>query len=94
MSAPRRRKQATAARRRPGATGCDNPRMYTNLIADIVTFWLRDSRDRPERALARHGWWYEGGPKVDEEIRVRFGDLVPRACAREFMGWRETPQRR
>ena len=64
--------------------------MNTNIIADIVTFWLRDSRDRPDRALARRGWWYEGGPVVDEEIRVRFGDLVPRACAREFTGWRDT----
>ena len=65
--------------------------MNTDVIADIVTFWLRDSRDDPERALARRGWWYEGGPAVDEEIRVRFGDLVPRARARELMGWRDTP---
>ena len=65
--------------------------MNTDVIADIVAFWLRDSRDDPERALARRGWWYEGGPAVDEEIRVRFGDLVPRACARELMGWRDTP---
>ena len=65
--------------------------MDTDVIADIVAFWLRDSRDDPERALARHGWWYDGGPAVDEEIRARFGDLVPRACAREFMGWRDTP---
>ena len=65
--------------------------MNTNIIADIVTFWLSDSRDSPDRARASHGWWYEGGPVVDEEIRVRFGDLVPRACAREFMGWRDTP---
>ena len=65
--------------------------MNLELTADIVSFWLRDSRDDPDRALARHGWWYEGGPAVDEEIRVRFGDLVPRACAREFIGWRDTP---
>ena len=65
--------------------------MNTNIIADIVTFWLSDSRDSPDRALARRGWWYEGGPVVDDEIRARFGDLVPRACAREFMGWRDTP---
>ena len=65
--------------------------MNTSISADIVTFWLSDSRDSPNRALARRGWWYEGGPVVDEEIRVRFGDLAPRACAREFMGWRDTP---
>ena len=65
--------------------------MNTDVIADVVAFWLRDSRDAPERALARRGWWYEGGPAVDEEIRAHFGDLVPRACARELMGWRDTP---
>ena len=66
--------------------------MSADLIADIVTFWLSDSRDRPDRAHARRGWWYEGGPAVDEEIRARFGALVPRACARELMGWRDTPE--
>ena len=64
--------------------------MNASVIADIVTFWLEDSRDGPDRALARHGWWYEGGTAVDEAIRVRFGDLVPRACAREIMGWQDT----
>ena len=66
--------------------------MNPDLIADIVTFWLSDSRDSPDRAHARRGWWYEGGPAVDEAIRARFGDLVPRACARELMGWRDTPE--
>ena len=66
--------------------------MNTDVIAGIVAFWLGDSRDSPDRALARRDWWYEGGPGVDEEIRARYGDLVPRACAREFMGWRDTPE--
>ena len=66
--------------------------MNADPIADIVTFWLSDSRDHPDRAHARRGWWYEGGPAVDEEIRVRFGDLVARACARELMSWRDTPE--
>ena len=60
-------------------------------IADIVTFWLSDSRDSPDRASARRSWWYRGGPVVDEEIRARFGGLVPRALAGELAGWRETP---
>lgn len=67
------------------------PDMNTNIIADIVTFWLSDSRDSPDRASARRGWWYQGGPVVDEEIRAHFGDLVPRALAGELMGWRATP---
>ena len=65
--------------------------MNSSIIADIVAFWLSDSLDHPDRASARRGWWYEGGRAVDEEIRVRFGKLVPRACAREFTDWRDTP---
>ncbi len=63
------------------------------MIADIVAFWLGDSRDSPERASARREWWYRGGPAVDAEIRARFGDSVRRACARdpEPMGWQDTP---
>ena len=70
---------------------CENPNMNGSIISDIVTFWLSDSREDPHRALARRDWWYAGGPAVDEEIRARFGDLVPRACARGLMGWRDTP---
>ena len=53
------------------------------MIADIVAFWLAGSRDSPDRASDRRDWWYRGGPAADEEIRARFGALVPRACARE-----------
>ena len=73
--------------KRPTGTGCENPGMDT----DIVTFWLSDCRDSPDRALARHDWWYRGGPPVDEEIRARFGHLVPRALAGELTGWQDTP---
>ena len=65
--------------------------MNTDIIEDIVTFWLSDSRDSPDRASARRRWWYHGGPVVDEEIRARFGDLVPRVLAGEPTGWRDTP---
>ncbi len=78
-------------RLRSPARACEHPGVNADLIADLVAFWLSDSRDGPDRALARHDWWYEGGPAVDDAIRVRFGDLVPRACARELMGWRNTP---
>ena len=44
--------------------------MNADIIADIVTFWLRDSRDSPDRAWFHRGWWYEGSPAVDEEIRA------------------------
>ena len=63
----------------------------TDIVTDIVTFWLSDSRDGPDRASARRDWWYRGGPVVDEELRARYGDLVPRALAGELTRWRETP---
>ena len=62
-----------------------------DVVADVVTFWLSDSRDSPHRAAARRDWWYRGGPVVDEAIRARFGDLVPRALAGELTDWRDTP---
>ena len=65
--------------------------MNTAIIAEIVAFWLGDSLDGPDAAAGRRDWWYKGGTTVDEEIRVRFGDLVPRACARELTGWQDTP---
>lgn len=65
--------------------------MNTVAIADIVAFWLGNSLDSPEVAAGRRDWWYKGSPAVDEEIRARFGDMVPCACARELMGWQDTP---
>ena len=65
--------------------------MNPDNVTRIVDFWMGESRDSPDRALARHGWWYEGGPAVDDEIRVRFGDLVTRARAGELLDWRATP---
>lgn len=65
--------------------------MNADIIADIADFWLADSLESPEKAAARRDWWYEGGVPVDDEIRARFGDLVPRACARELISWQDTP---
>jgi uncharacterized protein (DUF924 family) len=60
-------------------------------INEIVQFWLGSALDGPEIAYARRDWWYNGGAAVDDEIRDRFGTIVPRACRRELMDWRETP---
>lgn len=66
--------------------------MSTQIIADIVAFWLGPSLQGPEAASGRRDWWYRGGPAVDEDIRARFGALVPRACARTLMDWQATPE--
>lgn len=65
--------------------------MSTETIAEIVQFWLGQSLDGPEAAFARRDWWYKGGPAVDEEIRSRFGALVPPARERQFPDWEGTP---
>ena len=69
----------------------DHPNLNAKIIADIVSFWLSDSLDSADRALARRDWWYAGGSAVDDEIRARFGDLIAPACARELMDWQDTP---
>ncbi|NKB58026.1 MAG: DUF924 family protein [Alphaproteobacteria bacterium] len=65
--------------------------MSSTIIADIVAFWLGPSLDGPKVAAARRDWWYKGGPAVDDDIRARFGSIVPQACARTLMDWQTTP---
>lgn len=65
--------------------------MSTEAITEIVAFWLGSSLENPEAAFGRKDWWYKGGAPVDEDIRARFGNLVPQACARQLMAWQSTP---
>ena len=65
--------------------------MSTEAISKIVAFWLGSSLKNPEAAYSRKDWWYKGGGPVDEDIRARFGNLVPQACARQLMTWQTTP---
>jgi uncharacterized protein (DUF924 family) len=65
--------------------------LSTETISEIVTFWLGASLESPDAAAARRDWWYKGGAAVDEDIRARFGHLMPQACAGELMAWQATP---
>lgn len=65
--------------------------MNTTIIDQITTFWLASSIDSPEAAFARRDWWYAGGSSVDDEIRSRFGTLLPAACNGECNEWLTTP---
>ncbi len=65
--------------------------MSTETISEIVSYWLGSSLDNTEAASGRRDWWYKGGAPVDDQIRTRFGNLVPQACARELMAWQSTP---
>jgi uncharacterized protein (DUF924 family) len=64
--------------------------LTSNLASGIVAFWLGPSLEGPEAALARRDWWYRGGEAVDVEIRARFGELLPRACAGALSEWERT----
>ncbi len=63
----------------------------TDVVDDIVAFWLGSGLESPDAAIARLGWWYAGGSSVDEEIRSRFGGHIEQACGRRLMEWRSTP---
>jgi uncharacterized protein (DUF924 family) len=64
--------------------------LSTETINKIVAFWLGTSLDSSEAALARRDWWYDGGASVDEEIRSRFGALVPPARKGSLLDWQAT----
>ncbi|MDH3702365.1 MAG: DUF924 domain-containing protein [Alphaproteobacteria bacterium] len=65
--------------------------MNTEQIAKIVDYWLGPSLESPEAAFARRDVWYDASPAVDDEIRSRFGALMPPALAGDLIDWQETP---
>jgi len=64
--------------------------LTNELASRIVAFWVGPSLEGPEAAFARKDWWYRGGEAVDEEIRARFEELVPRACVGALNEWKQT----
>ncbi len=66
--------------------------MSTETISEITTFWLGASLESPDAADGRKDWWYKGGATVDDDIRARFANFIPRACAGELMAWQATPE--
>lgn len=54
----------------------------------VVDYWLADSVDGPEQAVAQKGRWYRGGPSVDREIQERFTAAVNSALAGTLSDWR------
>lgn len=57
---------------------------------EIASYWLGDSTESPEKARARFELWYRGGPRVDEEIRRRFGARIAEARDGALREWEET----
>lgn len=58
---------------------------------DIVSYWLADSAQSAEKAMARHDVWYQGGNAVDEEIRHHFLDCVLQARDEVLGTWESSP---
>ena len=57
---------------------------------EVVEYWLADSTESPEKALAQKQRWYRGGPTVDAEIVSRYTASVEAALRRELHGWAAT----
>lgn len=65
--------------------------MSSEIIPQIVDFWLGPSLQGLEAARGRRDFWYKGGKEVDDEIRERFGDFIPQACDGGLADWQSTP---
>lgn len=61
------------------------------LPKNIISFWLGASATSPDNALARKSFWYDGGERVDQEIRVRFAAILERALNFELDDWVDDP---
>ena len=70
----------------------------TDRIETILHFWFGKDPREPDRLAdlpvlrTRLPYWYGGGPKVDEELRERFGADHDAACAGDLAHWPETPE--
>jgi uncharacterized protein (DUF924 family) len=59
---------------------------------EVLSYWLEPRPKTPAELEAKKQFWFTGGQAVDEEIRVRFGELVSKARAGELSAWQETPR--
>ena len=62
-------------------------------IEEILEYWFgtTEDRDDPDHIMERiRTLWFADDPKVDEEIRRRFGLIHERAAAGELDHWRAT----
>ncbi|KAH6665170.1 hypothetical protein B0J14DRAFT_606611 [Halenospora varia] len=53
-------------------------------VQRILKYWF-EAPDVPDK-------WFQGGDKVDAEIKYQFGDLVEKARASELEAWTEEPK--
>lgn len=69
----------------------NTPPSYTESDApnaeDVLHFWLGDGLERGWCSDNRDDLWFAGGPKLDADIRQRFGPLVERAIDGALGDW-------
>jgi len=62
----------------------------SDLIADVLSFWLGQPADDAEALNAKFMRWYQGGETVDAQIRQRYASLIDRALSGELLHWRSS----
>lgn len=61
---------------------------------EVLRFWFGDGSDGWSIPPDRQPIWFGKDPKVDDEIRLRFGPAVEVACDGGFGAWKDTPRGR
>jgi uncharacterized protein (DUF924 family) len=59
---------------------------------EVLAWWLGPKPKTASEVETKKQLWFNGTAAVDEEIRVRFGELVAKARAGELGSWTETPR--
>jgi uncharacterized protein (DUF924 family) len=60
----------------------------------IIDFWMGDAASSVEALGRRNRFWFSADPKVDAEIRLRFGGLLATEAAEVYQSWKATPRGR
>jgi uncharacterized protein (DUF924 family) len=58
----------------------------------VLAFWFGSDTDDATVARQKGAMWWKSDPAIDDEMRLRFADLVEMAGRDELAGWASTPQ--
>jgi len=56
-------------------------------IDEVLEFWFADAATAPELSAERDAFWFQADPRVDDEVRTRFGTTVAAAAGGECADW-------
>lgn len=59
---------------------------------EILDYWFGTASEADEVSRQKKHLWWEADPKIDAEIRTRFGALVEAAGRNELSEWAQTPE--